>query len=36
MRLGVHLVNFSLPGGTAAIGPALAAAGHAAEEAGVA
>ena len=35
MRLGVHLVNFSLPGGTAAIGPALAAAGHAAEEAGL-
>ncbi len=35
MRLGVHLVNFRLPGGTAAIGPALAAAGRAAEEAGL-
>jgi F420-dependent oxidoreductase-like protein len=35
MRLGVHLVNFSLPGGTAAIGPALAAAGRAAEDAGL-
>jgi F420-dependent oxidoreductase-like protein len=35
MRLGVHLVNFSLPGGTAAIGPALAASGRAAEEAGL-
>ena len=35
MRLGVHLVNFSLPGGTAAIGPSLAAAGRAAEQAGL-
>ena len=35
MRLGVHLVNFSLPGGPAAIGPTLAATGRAAEEAGL-
>ena len=35
MRLGVHLVNFRLPGGPAAIGPALAAAGRAAEQAGL-
>jgi F420-dependent oxidoreductase-like protein len=35
MRLGVHLVNFSLPGGAAAIGPTLAATGRAAEEAGL-
>lgn len=35
MRLGVHLVNFSLPGGPAAIGPSLAATARAAEEAGV-
>lgn len=35
MELGVHLVNFNYPGGTAAIGPTLAAAGRAAEEAGV-
>ena len=36
MRVGVHLVNFTLPGGPAALGPVLAAVGTAAEEAGVA
>ena len=36
MRLGVHLVNFDVPGGPAAIGPTLARAGEAAEAAGVA
>ena len=36
MKLGVHLVNFSLPGGAATIGPTLADVGAAAEEAGVA
>ncbi len=36
MRVGVHLVNFTLPGGPASIGPTLAAVGPAAEEAGVA
>jgi F420-dependent oxidoreductase-like protein len=35
VKVGVHLVNFGLPGGTAAIGPTLAQAGRAAEEAGV-
>ena len=35
MRLGVHLVNFGLPGGASAIGPTLAEAGRAAEEAGL-
>ncbi|QIK74091.1 LLM class F420-dependent oxidoreductase [Nocardioides piscis] len=35
MKLGVHLVNFDLPGGPAAIGPALAATGRAAEESGL-
>jgi F420-dependent oxidoreductase-like protein len=35
MRLGVHLVNFSLPGGPASIGPTLAATARAAEEAGL-
>ena len=35
MRLGVHLVNFTLPGGPESIGPTLAATGRAAEEAGV-
>ncbi len=35
MRLGVHLVNFTLPGGPESIGPTLAAAGRAAEEAGL-
>ena len=35
MRVGVHIVNFSLPGGPAAIGPELAEIGRAAEEAGV-
>ena len=29
MRLGVHLVNFSLPGGPESIGPTLAATGTA-------
>ncbi|GAA3181794.1 TIGR03560 family F420-dependent LLM class oxidoreductase [Blastococcus jejuensis] len=36
MRVGVHLVAWDLPGGPAAIGPALADVGRAAEEAGVA
>lgn len=35
MRLGVHVVNFTLPGGTAAIAPTLARVARAAEEAGV-
>lgn len=35
MRLGVHLVNFALPGGPSALGPTLAGVGRAAEEAGV-
>ena len=35
MRLGVHLVNFTLPGGPESIGPTLAATGAAVEEAGV-
>jgi F420-dependent oxidoreductase-like protein len=35
MRFGVHLVNFDVPGGPAAIGPTLARAGAAAEAAGV-
>lgn len=35
MKLGVHLVNFTLPDGPAAIAPTLAAVGPAAEEAGV-
>lgn len=35
MRLGVHLVNFTLPDGPAAIGPTLAAVGQAAEHAGL-
>jgi len=36
MKLSVHVVNFTLPGGPAAIGPALADIGRAAEDAGVA
>ena len=36
MKVGVHLVNFTLPGGPASIGPRLAAVGRAADEAGVA
>jgi F420-dependent oxidoreductase-like protein len=36
MRLGVHLVDFAFPGGTADIGPTLARVGAAAEQAGVA
>jgi F420-dependent oxidoreductase-like protein len=36
MRLGVHLVNFDLPGGPSAIAPTLAGVGGAAEAAGVA
>ena len=36
MNLGVHLINFAFPGGTADIGPTLARTGAAAEEAGVA
>jgi F420-dependent oxidoreductase-like protein len=35
MKLGVHVVNFDIDGGPAAIGPALAAVGRAAENAGV-
>ena len=35
MKLGVHLVNFSLSGGPETIGPTLAATGRAAEEAGL-
>lgn len=35
MKLGVHLVNFDFPGGTAAIAPTLARAGAAAEQAGL-
>ena len=35
MKLGVHLVNFTLPGGPESIAPALAATGRAAEEAGL-
>jgi F420-dependent oxidoreductase-like protein len=35
MKTGVHLVNFDLPGGTAAIGPTLARVGRAAEQAGI-
>jgi F420-dependent oxidoreductase-like protein len=36
MKIGVHLVNFSLPDGPASIGPTLAAVGRAADDAGVA
>jgi F420-dependent oxidoreductase-like protein len=36
MKIGVHLVNFGLAGGTATIGPTLANVGRAAEDAGVA
>ncbi|HEY0641136.1 MAG TPA: LLM class F420-dependent oxidoreductase [Pseudonocardiaceae bacterium] len=36
MRLGIHFVQFTWPGGPAAIGPVLANAGRVAEEAGVA
>jgi F420-dependent oxidoreductase-like protein len=36
MRVGVHLVTFTLPDGPAALGPTLAAVGRAAEQAGVA
>jgi F420-dependent oxidoreductase-like protein len=36
MRIGVHVVRFDVAGGTAAIGPTLAAVGQAAERAGVA
>jgi F420-dependent oxidoreductase-like protein len=35
MRLGVHIVNFDLPGGAEAIGPTLAGVGAAVEEAGI-
>jgi len=35
MKLGVHLVNFTLPGGPESIGPTLAATGRAAEDAGL-
>jgi len=35
VRLGVHVVNFTLPGGPPAIGPTLADIGRAAEDAGV-
>jgi F420-dependent oxidoreductase-like protein len=36
MKLGVHLVTFDLPAGPESIGPTLAAAGRAADEAGLA
>jgi F420-dependent oxidoreductase-like protein len=36
MKLGAHLVNFDVPGGTSAIGATLARVGTAAEEAGLA
>jgi F420-dependent oxidoreductase-like protein len=36
MKLGIHNANFTLPGGPAAIGPALAATARAAEEGGCA
>jgi F420-dependent oxidoreductase-like protein len=35
MRLGVHIVNFELPGGTDAIGSTLARVGRAVDEAGI-
>lgn len=35
MRLGVHIINFELPGGTDAIGPTLARVGRAVDEAGI-
>jgi F420-dependent oxidoreductase-like protein len=35
MRLGIHIVNFDLPGGTTAIGPTLARVGEAVEQAGI-
>lgn len=35
MRLGVHLVSFTLPDGPGSIGPVIAAVGRASEEAGV-
>jgi F420-dependent oxidoreductase-like protein len=36
VKVGVHLVNFTLPGAPASIGPTMAAVGRAAEDAGVA
>jgi F420-dependent oxidoreductase-like protein len=36
MRLGVHVIRFDFAGGAVAVGPALAAVGEAAEQAGVA
>jgi F420-dependent oxidoreductase-like protein len=36
VKVGVHLVNFALPGGPAATGPVLAEVGRAAEQAGLA
>src|SRR5262245_41796586 len=36
MRLGVHVVSFTLPGGAGTIGPTLAGVARAAEDAGVA
>ena len=35
MRLGVHIINFEVPGGPGEIGPTLANAGRAVEEAGI-
>jgi F420-dependent oxidoreductase-like protein len=35
MRIGVHLVNFDLPGGASTLGPVLASVGEAAEQAGI-
>jgi hypothetical protein len=34
MELGIHFVNFNLPGGTQALGPTLAATARAAEQGG--
>jgi F420-dependent oxidoreductase-like protein len=36
VRVGVHIVNFTLPGGPASIGPTMAAVGRAADDAGAA
>src|ERR1700694_4316988 len=35
MRVGIHFVNFTLPGGPGALGPALAATSRVAEDSGV-
>ena len=36
MKLGIHFVNFTLPGGAPAIAPALAESARAADEGGIA